>query len=285
MLKNNICKICKSVSIRDTRSENILALECSPIGQHIFRCISCNFRFMEPSLNSSEIQAIYGESYFEDTTRNFSYSEQMIEELRSYEITANRFHKLLKSGNILDIGCATGEFLLAAKKAGFKTTGIDVSEYAVEKAKEKGLEASVTKFNELSKLNTLFDGIHISHVLEHLDDPVYAISEIKKHLKVGGILYIEVPNQFNSFLDRLSLINKSPKTFNVFSIHHRCFFSYRSIKSLLESNDFEIVSISTYRPEKRVFKFRRKVVLNSILYLSNFFKAGDIISIWAKVKD
>jgi ubiquinone/menaquinone biosynthesis C-methylase UbiE len=44
------------------------------------------------------------------------------------------------------------------------------------------------------------DGVHLNHVLEHLDDLVAAMDEVWRVLKPGGRVYITVPHATSSFM-------------------------------------------------------------------------------------
>lgn len=97
--------------------------------------------------------------------------------------------------SLLDIGSGAGEFLYLMTKAGFKGIGIEPNlgyggysrdEYEVEVL--PGF-AQDHKFPDAS-----FDTITMWHVLEHTEDPYANIELVKKWLKPGGLLVVEVPN-------------------------------------------------------------------------------------------
>lgn len=98
-------------------------------------------------------------------------------------------------GDLLDIGAGTGDFLAAAKTAGWQVTGSEPSEKARNIAKKKGimLSENTTDFQDQS-----FDVVTMWHVLEHVSDPTAQIKELKRLLKPNGSLIVAVPN-FNSF--------------------------------------------------------------------------------------
>jgi len=100
-----------------------------------------------------------------------------------------------QKGKLLDIGAGTGDFLSAAKAAGWKVTGTEPNEKArnIAVAKQVILAENTTNFAEHS-----FDMITMWHVLEHVPNPESQIRELKRLLKPEGTLIIAVPN-FNSF--------------------------------------------------------------------------------------
>jgi len=99
------------------------------------------------------------------------------------------------TGNLLDIGAGTGDFLKQAKSKSWKTAGVEPNESARNLAEEKGI---ILKENISDFEGKKFDVITLWHVLEHLPNLEKTISEIEKLLKPGGILIIAVPN-YKSF--------------------------------------------------------------------------------------
>jgi len=94
-------------------------------------------------------------------------------------------------GKLLDVGAGTGDFLVAAKKSNWQTTGIEPSAKAKAIAEAKGVafEHSLEQIEDNS-----FDVITMWHVLEHVPDVEKEISELKRILKPNGVLVVAVPN-------------------------------------------------------------------------------------------
>lgn len=100
-----------------------------------------------------------------------------------------------KKGALLDIGAGTGDFLVVAKRQGWKITGIEPSEKAKNIAAGKG----VTFIDSIALVkDNSFDVITMWHVLEHVPDVEQHIMELRRILKPDGVIVVAVPN-FNSF--------------------------------------------------------------------------------------
>jgi SAM-dependent methyltransferase len=93
-------------------------------------------------------------------------------------------------GRLLDYGCGSGSFAVAAQGHGFDVTGLEPFSLLRERDVAPRLVSGT-----LSKLppTDRFDVITMWHVLEHLDDPVSALSELRARLRETGRMVICVP--------------------------------------------------------------------------------------------
>lgn len=93
---------------------------------------------------------------------------------------------------ILDVGCGTGANL--AMLAQFGTAeGVDVSDEALEFCRRKGLNAQKGLAEKLPFADESFDLTTALDVVEHLDDDVAGLNEMRRVTKVGGYSLIFVP--------------------------------------------------------------------------------------------
>ena len=118
--------------------------------------------------------------------------------------------------NILDIGAATGKFLSIAREYKLDVFGVEYSSYASQEAKDKyGFNFFVGDLENFQS-DEKFDLIHLNHVFEHLVNPNASIRKIDSLLSDDGIIYIEVPFQFN-IVERIKYkLFNSHKKFDVF---------------------------------------------------------------------
>ncbi len=100
---------------------------------------------------------------------------------------------------VLDIGCGSGHGsnLLAGKFK--KVFGVDVSAEAIEYAKKNwqlnNIEFAVGSGTEIPFPGGQFDIVVAYEVFEHICDWQKFLSEIKRVLKPGGLVYISTPNK------------------------------------------------------------------------------------------
>jgi SAM-dependent methyltransferase len=101
-----------------------------------------------------------------------------------------------KRTNVLDIGSAMGTFLYAVKPHYKKAIGLDVSVKMARYAeKNAGVTVYLQQFNEFV-YEEKFSLIHMSHVIEHIPNPVEWIKKAAAMLEDDGVLVINVPNKF-----------------------------------------------------------------------------------------
>lgn len=94
--------------------------------------------------------------------------------------------------NILDIGCATGEYCRKLESKGFKCTGVDLNPKYIQIACKNGIKACVMNVKNLKFEDNSFDTSLLFEVLEHVDDLNTALDEVKRVTSKN--ILITVPN-------------------------------------------------------------------------------------------
>ncbi len=103
---------------------------------------------------------------------------------------------------VLDVGCNWGRWTIAAARAGWRATGIDLAKKSIGAARrvaeQLGVEAAyvVGDARELPFAEASFDAVFSYSVLQHLakDDMRAVVAEIRRVLRPGGLVWIEMPN-------------------------------------------------------------------------------------------
>lgn len=120
-----------------------------------------------------------------------------------------RFSEVLKAiepvnnNPVLDVGCHSGTFTLnnLPKLKTKKIHGIDVSPSAIKLISKKIPYGhfEVADATKLPFKNNQFSAVFCLEMLEHVDDPVAVLFEIKRVLKKGGYTVILVPSDNRLF--------------------------------------------------------------------------------------
>lgn len=125
----------------------------------------------------------------------------------------NRLQKVLEivkncsKGQVLDLGCGDGSFSQLLREQGNIVFGVDISSQAVVLAAKRGVNACKVKVDSepLPFKNNFFDFVFCGELIEHLYDPDFLLSEVKRVLKQGGLFVITTPN-LASWFNRLVLL-------------------------------------------------------------------------------
>jgi 2-polyprenyl-3-methyl-5-hydroxy-6-metoxy-1,4-benzoquinol methylase len=97
-------------------------------------------------------------------------------------------------GRLLEIGCGAGENLAHLKQLGWQVTGIEPDPKAAAVARSRGLTVNEVNLQDGLFAAESFDAIIMSHVIEHLDNPLEATRICHTLLRPGGLLTMLTPN-------------------------------------------------------------------------------------------
>jgi 2-polyprenyl-3-methyl-5-hydroxy-6-metoxy-1,4-benzoquinol methylase len=171
------------------------------------------------------------------------YESDRSDILRTFERRLALLRPLLPipSPRLLDLGCATGFFLEVAAAAGCSVEGLDISSYAVERARQKGFRVHRGELEEMRFRNGAFDALTMWDIVEHVSDPQALLMESSRILAPGGVLAISTP-------DTGSITAKilGGRWLGFRSIdEHLYFFSRRTITQMLAQAGFEVRRITS----------------------------------------
>lgn len=164
----------------------------------LVRCSQCGLVYQNPRPTELEIGAHYPPDYepFESSPQKGKMA-WIENRLRNYGIQkrCRIVTRVISRGKVLDVGCATGLFLVGMRERHWDVYGVDTSEYAAQIAREEhNLRVITGNLFEAQYPSAFFDAVTLWDVLEHLHDPARILYEIRRILKPNGVLILRVPN-------------------------------------------------------------------------------------------
>jgi 2-polyprenyl-3-methyl-5-hydroxy-6-metoxy-1,4-benzoquinol methylase len=97
--------------------------------------------------------------------------------------------------SLLDVGCGIGRFALAAHAFGWRVMGIDPSATALRVgAPHAPFPLRQETIADHLRANVAYDVVTAFEVVEHLDDPLPFVRDLRSALKPDGSLFVTVPN-------------------------------------------------------------------------------------------
>ena len=138
--------------------------------------------------------------------------------------------------SVFQVGCSDGYTLDRFKKRGSQiVSGVDPSIASNQLAKKLyGIDTIVGTIENISLDGQKFDLVLLTHVLEHLFNPIHALEICKNFIKLNGLLFIEVP-LFENY-------KKQPN--GVLSLEHLNYFSESTLVETITRAGYEVIKIS-----------------------------------------
>lgn len=222
----NTCPVCNS-----KKTSSYWAMP----GYKLEKCGNCSMVWDAYPLEN--IHAQYEKSYFVNPNPKGGYAnyfEGMRVNKRTFYERLKRIGKKHKKGKLLDVGCALGDCLVEAKKLGWEDPeGLEVSEYAYEFAKKKGLKVKKGFLEKGTYPENNFDLVLYQDVIEHIKEPVEELEKVRKILKPGGLVFLVTPD-IGGWWKRIL----GPLWYHYKPEEHIMYFSQESLKKALQKAGF-----------------------------------------------
>jgi len=159
----------------------------------VVRCRACDLVYVNPRLRADLILEGYAEA--EDPV----FAAQNEARMRGFRKTLEGVVKRLgispEGKRVLDVGCAGGAFLVAARELGFTVTGIEPARWMAAFGREKYQLDIRDGILEIGMFEPgSFDFITLWDVIEHLLQPRETLNIVRSLLKPDGVLLVNYPD-------------------------------------------------------------------------------------------
>jgi SAM-dependent methyltransferase len=244
---NLICPVCSSSRVKE-KPFHYLFREHRLCG---YGCGLCGVIFLYPQITAEELKQLYSREYFEGGDFRCGHEGGYCEP-ETLQHIANpglllQIKALKPGGRFLEIGCAGGAFLDAARRLGFTVQGVEFSTDASQVAREiYGLPVITGDVSEAGFKDGSFDVVVMGDVIEHLPHPVATLREIHRILAPEGLLVLALPSQTNTLFSRIgffvyTLLGRSARV--ALPPYHLFEYRPRSLRFLLHRCGFQITKL------------------------------------------
>lgn len=233
-MKYRNCYLCESVNLEVISEKAKFGL---PITNVI--CKDCGLVFQNPVKDKNEIALFYKKENYIET----HYSNNFEEMLENFKIIAEmqydfitKHYELTKKGKLLDIGSGVGAILSVFNKKGFQVEGVEPDSTTADFIRKKLNHKIYEDLFDNINLRKKYDIITISHVIEHVIDPIEFLENVRKNVNDGGIVFIEAP-------DIQKIYPYHREWYEWFEDGHLYSFSLNTLRAILLKTNYEIITI------------------------------------------
>lgn len=164
-------------------------------------CKKCGLIRIKERLDDKSTEKFYNNEY-----RGIYVGKELASNdfFKDQKIRGDKFRKLIEENvglqninDVFEIGCGSGGILSSFAKKDTKVSGCDFGEKYLKFGQEKGLNLYDGEIDPQKTPKNSQDLIILSHVLEHITNPINFINEILEYLRDEKYLLVEVPGIFD----------------------------------------------------------------------------------------
>lgn len=230
----------------------------------VLYCEACRLGFTSAESDTlrAKLQQVYQSHYWHQTDDKGLFrhllcrglygsvlSHKLIHLVRSFGIPSSKvvahqqiIQRCTSGKTLLEVGAGYGYALAYFRARHYDIKGIEPDEVNCATINlQFGAGVCSSGDAETMAIEGRFDVIYLSHVFEHLVEPLGFLRKIRPMLVTGGIVLIEVPNCENEAVKKTSLMDNS----------HLYHFSPTSLLRLLHKAKYKAVDLQVYRNKSR----------------------------------
>ncbi len=154
-------------------------------------CRACGLVCRDPRFSSEGALRAYSSDDYSEEWMASTFSEY-------YDSYSGKMNDLKRTvgerANVLEVGSYVGGFLAAARDHGWTARGVDVGQRVGEFSRRKGLNVFTGTLFDAHLQDSGFDAVFVWVCFDQLPHPRRHLAEIRRVLRSGGWLFIQVPN-------------------------------------------------------------------------------------------
>ena len=163
------------------------------------QCKNCNLIYVNPCLKEEYVKQVYKHQSYSDIVKSLvgdsnDYRRERFGKERVGIINHFLPEQPGPTRRLLDVGCATGFFLEAARESGWDVYGVEPNPYMADFAQKNGLNVRNETIEETTLPDSFFDAVALFELIEHVKNPLQIIEKVYQLLRQGGMVFIYTPN-------------------------------------------------------------------------------------------
>jgi 2-polyprenyl-3-methyl-5-hydroxy-6-metoxy-1,4-benzoquinol methylase len=193
-----------------------------------------------------ELKAYYAERYYQAEKGNYrkNYPQAELDylnvKIEQKAAMVERLRASLPPGAMLDVGCGEGFALAWFRERDWSVEGIDYSVAGVS-----GMNPELLPHVEAGDVFELletridrgkrYDLVWLTHVLEHVADPVGLLTALRRLVSPEGVLVVTVPNDGSAYQEALLSEGHIDERFWIALPDHLAYFTTESLRRTAEA--------------------------------------------------
>lgn len=263
-----------------------LGVECD-----IWRCANCDLVFPNPM--PVPVGGL-GQHYEVDADEYFQAHDKGARLDGATALVKKAEQLLGRKGKILDVGVGRGEVLVAATERGWECEGVEPSKSFADYAEKRtGAKIWREPIEDSQIPDGEYDVVILAAVLEHLYNPDEIIRKVSRTLKVGGIVFVDVPNEAGLYFrvgnayQKMRGRNWSVNLAPTFAPFHVFGFSPQALRKLLNKHNLfpEVWNVyggtSLVSSRGGLLGVVESAASKVVTQISNLGEMGTYIETWA----
>ncbi|MDF2667958.1 MAG: class SAM-dependent methyltransferase [Paenibacillus sp.] len=260
--------------------------------------------------SEDELQQYYAMKYYQEDNSSYSqtYSSEEIQYIRNkieqkYTVIQKILHPSVQL-SLLDVGCGEGWALEFFNKKGWDVQGLDYSNHGCmthnpQMSPNLQVGDIYRNLDRMINNNQVFNVIWLDNVLEHVLDPGGLLEKCNQLITDGGVLLIEVPNDFSLVQQHLLQTNQIERPFWIAIPDHISYFNRNGLIALCEDYSWtNYLTMSDYPIDLHLFNehtnyitdrskgpscHKSRVAIENLMHSSSIEKTNEMYRIMSEL--